>query len=157
MSNPPRPYNLLDARIQAIVRKDQAAPSKLTSKPSEAPHLRVSVDFLSRCAHLIRSRDALLLYMYMYLRSAPTESKRQKCADLYGDLIHKGEFFEGKHKVAASLGKGHIKNKSKINWFGRTVKPLVELGLVKQIRVGRRGYNATFIVIDICELEVIKK
>ena len=48
-------------------------------------------------------------------------------------------------------------DKSKINWFGRTVKPLVELGLVKQIRVGRRGYNATFIVIDLCELELIKK
>ena len=55
-------------------------------------------------------------------------------------------------RVATSLSKGHIKNKSKINWFGRTVKPLVELGLVKPIRVGRRGYNATFIVVDICEL-----
>jgi hypothetical protein len=85
----------------------------------------------------------------MLLRSAPHEKKRSKCPELYGDVIQKGEFFENKLRVARALGKGHIKDKSKINWFGRTVKPLVDLGLVRQTHKGRRGYNATYIVFDI--------
>ena len=87
----------------------------------------------------------------MYLRSAPKEIERVKCAHLYGDVIQKGEFFECKLNVASALDKGHIEDKSKTNWFGRTVKQLEDLGLVKQIRKGRRGYNATYIVYDICD------
>jgi hypothetical protein len=101
------------------------------------------------------SKDALLLYLHMLLRSAPVEAKRSKCAHLYGDVIRKGEFFESKLRVASALGKGHIKDKSKINWFGRTVRPLVDLGLVQQIHSGRRGFNATYIVLDIREVMAI--
>ena len=85
----------------------------------------------------------------MLLRSAPFEIKRPKYADLYGDVIQKGEFFEGKRRVATALGKGHIKDKSKVNWFSKTVKQLEDLGLVKQIHKGHRGYNATYIVFDV--------
>ena len=56
-----------------------------------------------------------------------------------GDVIRKGEFFEGKLRVAGALGKSHISDKSKINWFGKTVRPLVDLGLVKKAHVGREG------------------
>ena len=45
--------------------------------------------------------------------------------------------------------KGHLKNKEKINWFRRTVKPLVQRGLAKKIESGKRGFNATYIVYDV--------
>ena len=74
---------------------------------------------------------------------------REKNAHLYGDFIQKGEFFENKISVADFFEKGHLKNKEKINWFMRTVKPLVQLGLVKKIDSGKRGFNATYIVYDV--------
>ena len=113
------------------------------------PHLRVTSEFLRRCSSLKITRDGILLYQYMLLRSAPNKIKRSQHAELYGEVIQKGEFFENKLRVAAALGKGQIKDKSKINWFGRTVKQLEDLGLVKQIHKGHRGYNATYIVYDV--------
>lgn len=151
MSDSPKPYNELDATILAITQKKPSHVSSSSPQRAAEYHLRISADFLSRCARLIRTRDALLLYLHMYLRSAPRESKRPKCAHLYGDVVQKGEFFEGKLRVASALDKGHIEDKSKINWFGRTVKQLVDLGLVKQIHKGQRGYNSTYIVYDISD------
>ena len=78
--------------------------------------------------------------------------KREKNAHLYGDFIQKGEFFENKVSVADFFGKGHLKNKEKINWFMRTVKPLVQRGLVKKVESGKRGFNATYIVYDVREM-----
>ena len=157
MRNPAQPVDRRDPVFDFALRKTPSP--KVPDEPPAANgwYLKVTVDFLRECSLLKITRDGILLYQYMLLRSANCENKRLKCPELYGDMIKKGEFFENKLRVATALGKGHIKDKSKINWFGRTVKPLVELGLVKQIRVGRRGYNATFIVIDICELELIKK
>ena len=126
-------------------------PEVVSSK--SGPHLRVTVDFLSKCVSLGLTKDGILLYQYMLLRCAPLEIERPTCAHLYGDVIQKGEFFESKLRVAAALGKGHYKDTSKLNWFGKTVKPLVSLGLVKQIRGGRRGYNATYLVFDVREQE----
>ena len=51
--------------------------------------------------------------------------------------------------MADFFGKGHLAKKEKINWFLRTVKPLVEQGLVKKIESGKRGFNATYIVYDV--------
>lgn len=155
MSDSSRPYNALDAKILSITRKKSPPTGPASLQPPTEPHLRVSGDFLSRCAGTKLSKDALLLYLHMLLRSAPVEAKRSKCAHLYGDVIRKGEFFESKLRVASALGKGHIKDKSKINWFGRTVRPLVDLGLVQQIHSGRRGFNATYIVFDIREVMAI--
>ena len=152
MSDSSRPYNALDAKILSITRKKSPPTGPASLRSAAEPHLRVSGDFLSRCAGTKLSKDTLLLYLHMLLRSAPVEAKRSKCAHLYGDVIRKGEFFESKLKVASALNKGHIKDKSKINWFGRTVRPLIDLGLVEQIHAGRRGYNATYIVFDIREV-----
>ena len=152
MPDYPKPYNALDAKIRSITQKKSFSTSLVTTKSTVEPHVRVSGDFLSRCAGTKLSKDALLLYLHMLLRSAPVEVKRLKCAHLYGDVIRKGEFFECKLRVASALGKRNIKDKSKINWFGRTVRPLVDLGLVEQIHSGRRGYNATYIVFDIREV-----
>ena len=157
MPNPPRPANKSDPVFEFALRGNASSetPDELPSKSE--PHLRVSAEFLRRCASMNIPRDGILLYEYMLLRCAPREIKRSKSAHLYGDVIQKGEFFESKLRVAAALGRGHIKDKSKINWFGRTVKPLVDLGLVKQIHSGRRGYNATYLVFDVRELQLIGK
>ena len=152
MRTPAAPPDMLDP-VFGFALRGNASPKITDELPSKRePHLRVSVEFLRRCASMNISRDGILLYEYMLLRCAPSEIKRSKCADLYGDFIQKGEFFESKLRVASALGRGHIKDKSKINWFGRTVKPLVDLGLVKQIHSGRRGYNATYLVFDVREL-----
>lgn len=152
MTNPTEPADTLDPIFQFALRKkaQSPVPDDVPLKPE--PHYRVTAGFLSRCASLKITRDGILLYQYMLLRSAPFEIKRSKYADLYGEVIQKGEFFEGKRRVATALGKGHIKDKSKVNWFSKTVKQLENLGLVKQIHKGRRGYNATYIVYDVREL-----
>ena len=92
---------------------------------------------------------AFQLYLYMLIRSSPVDSPRVKNAHLHGDTIQKGEFFENKVSVADFFGKGESEEKAKINWFMRTVKPLVEQGLVKKIESGKRGFNATYIVYDV--------
>ena len=89
------------------------------------------------------------LYLYMLIRSSPVEIPRAKNAHIFGDTIQKGEFFENKVSVADFFGKGESEEKAKINWFMRTVKPLVEQGLVKKIESGKRGFNATYIVYDV--------
>ncbi len=109
----------------------------------------VGLDFISRCIRLRMSPMAFLLYVYMLIRSSPNTRRREKSAHLYGEVILKGEFFENKISVADFFGKGHLKNKEKINWFMRTVKPLVHFGLVKKIESGKRGFNATYIVYDV--------
>lgn len=157
MSDSHKPYNALDAKILSITQKKPLLTQTVSPRPAVEPHLRISADFLSRCASMNFTKDSLILYEYMLLRCAPREIKRSKCTHLYGDVILQGEFFESKLRVAAALGKGHLKDKSKINWFGKTVKHLVEFGLVKQIRCGRRGLNATYLVFDVRELEPIAK
>ena len=157
MSNPAELANTRDPIFEFALRGNTHS-RDLDELPSKSePHVRVSAEFLRSCACMKLSKDALLLYLYMLLRSAPIETKRSKCADLYGDVIQKGEFFEGKLRVAAALGKAHLKDQSKINWFGKTVKQLVKLGLVTQIYGGRRGYNATYLVFDVRELEPVGK
>ena len=151
MTNPTEPTDRLDPIFQFALRKKAQPPAPDNVPLKREPYLRVTTDFLSRCASLKMTRDGILLYQYMLLRSAPFEIKRSKYADLYGEVIQKGEFFECKLNVAAALDKGHIEDKSKTNWFSRTVKQLEDLGLVKQIRKGRRGCNATYIVYDICD------
>lgn len=140
-----------DPIFQFALRKKAQSPAPDNVPRKGEPYLRVTADFLSKCASLKITRDGILLYQYMLLRSAPFESKRSKYPDLYGEVIQKGEFFECKLNVASALDKGHIKDKSKTNWFSRTVKQLEDLGLVKQIHKGRRGYNATYIVYDISD------
>ena len=152
MANPTEPADTLDPIFQFALRKKAQSPFPDNVPLKREPHYRVTADFLSRCASLKITRDGFVLYEYMLLRCAPHESKRSKCADLYGDFIQKGEFFESKLRVATALGKGHIKKKSKVNWFSKTVKQLENLGLVKQIHKGHRGYNATYIVYDVREL-----
>ena len=118
MSDSSRPYNALDAKILSITRK-KSPPTGLSSlQPPTEPHLRVSGDFLSRCAGTKLSKDALLLYLHMLLRSAPVEAKRSKCAHLYGDVIRKGEFFESKLRVASALGKGISKINQRLIGLG---------------------------------------
>lgn len=92
---------------------------------------------------------AFQLYLYMLIRSSPVDGPRVKNAHLHGDSIQKGEFFENKVSVADFFGKGELEEKAKINWFMRTVKPLVEQGLVKKVESGKRGFNATYIVYDV--------
>ena len=92
---------------------------------------------------------AFQLYLYMLIRSSPFDGPRVKNAHLHGDTIQKGEFFENKVSVADFFGKGELEEKAKINWFLRTVKPLVEQGLVKKMESGKRGFNATYIVYDV--------
>ena len=152
MSNPAQQADRCDSIFDFALRNNPSlqAPDELPSK--NVSHLRITVEFLRECSLLKIKRDEILLYQYMLLRSAPHEKKRPKYPELYGDVIQKGEFFENKLRVATALGKGHIKNKSKVNWFGKTVKQLVNLGLVKQIHKGRRGHNATYIVYDVREL-----
>lgn len=112
----------------------------------------IGLEFLERCLEVRASPSVTLLYVYMLIRSSPDNRKRTKSAHLYGDTIQKGEFFENKIAVAKFFGKGHLNDKAKIDWFSRTVKPLVELGLVKKIGAGKRGQNATYIVYDIREI-----
>ena len=57
--------------------------------------------------------------------------------------------------MADFFGKGHLTNKDKINWFLRTVKPLVQFGLVKKIESGKRGFNATYIVYDVRKIPLL--
>ena len=109
----------------------------------------IGLDFISRCNRLGMSPMTFLLYVYMLIRSSPETRKREKNADLYGDFIQKGEFFENKTSVADFFGKTNLKDKDKRNWFLRTVKPLVRFGLVKKIESGKRGFNATYIVYDV--------
>ena len=157
MSNPAELANTRDPIFEFALRRNAHSrdPDELPSKSE--PHYRVSLEFLRRCASMNITRDGILLYEYMLLRCAPREKKRAKCAHLYGEIILQGEFFESKVRVAAALGKAHLKDKSKINWFGKTVKQLVKLGLVTQIYGGRRGYNATYLVFDVRELEPVGK
>lgn len=151
MANPTEPADRLDPIFQFALRKKAQSPAPDNVPLQREPYLRVTADFLSRCASLKITRDGMLLYQHMLLRSAPHEGERLKGADHYGDVIQKGEFFENKLRVASALGKAQIKDKSKINWFSKTVKQLEDLGLVKQIHKGRRGYNATYIVYDVRE------
>jgi hypothetical protein len=95
---------------------------------------------------------AFQLYLYMLFWSSPVDSPRVKNAHLHGDTIQKGEFFENKVSVADFFGKGELEEKAKTNWFMRTVKPLVQMGLVEQIELGRRGCNASYIVHDVREI-----
>ena len=130
-------------------RLEQAISSKGHPCDMEPHWYPIGLDFISRCIRLRMSPMAFLLYVYMLIRSSPNTRRREKSAHLYGEVILKGEFFENKISVADFFGKGHLKNKEKINWFMRTVKPLVHFGLVKKIESGKRGFNATYIVYDI--------
>ena len=109
----------------------------------------IGVEFVARCISLKIPPTTVLLYVYMLTRSSPASLKRVKNAHLYGDTIQEGEFFESKVAVANYFGKGDLSAKARINWFMRTVKPLVRLGLVKKIESGKRGFNATYIVYDV--------
>jgi hypothetical protein len=64
-------------------------------------------------------------------------------------LSRRASFLKTKVSVADFFGKGDSEEKAKINWFMRTVKPLVEQGLVKKVESGKRGFNATYIVYDV--------
>ena len=114
----------------------------------------VGIDFIARCIRLGMSPSTFRLYVYMLIRCSPDTRKREKSAHLYGDNIQRGEFFENKVSVAELFGKGHLKNKEKMNWFMRTVAPLVRLGLVKKVESGKRGFNATYIVYDVRNLSL---
>lgn len=81
----------------------------------------------------------------MLIRSSPVNSARVKNTHLHGDTIQRGEFFENKISIANFFGKGELEDKPKVNWFTRTIKGLVQRGLVKKIESGKRGFNATHI------------
>ena len=136
--------------IEAMFPQPKQGTSSQAHPCEMEPHwYPVGLDFIARCIRLGMTPMTFLLYVYMLIRSSPDTRKRKKNANLYGDSIQKGEFFENKISVADFFGKGHLKNKEKINWFMRTVKPLVEQGLVKKIESGKRGFNATYIVYDV--------
>ena len=111
----------------------------------------IGLEFLKRCIEVKVPASALVLYEYMLIRSSPDNRKRVKNAHLYGENVQKGEFFENKGAVAIFFGKAHLNDNAKAQWFIRTVKPLIKLGLVRKIESGKRGYNATYIVYDIRE------
>ena len=136
--------------VEAMFPKPKQVTSSQAHPCEMEPHwYPVGLDFIARCIRLGMTPMTFLLYVYMLIRSSPDTRKRKKNANLYGDSIQKGEFFENKISVADFFGKGHLKNKEKINWFMRTVKPLVQFGLVKKIESGKRGFNATYIVYDV--------
>lgn len=91
----------------------------------------------------------------MLIRSSPVDSPRVKNAHLHGDTIQRGEFCENKVSVADFFGKGELEEKAKINWFMRTVKPLVEQRLVKKIESGKCGFNATYLVYDVGNMPLL--
>ena len=109
----------------------------------------VGLEFISAYRSLDLPPLAFQLYVYMLIRSSPVARPRAKNAHLFGNTIEKGEFFENKVSVADFFGKGELEEKARINWFVRSVKPLVQQGLVKKIESGKRGFNATYIVYDI--------
>ena len=136
--------------IEAMFPKPERVTASKNHPCDMEPHwYPIGLDFISRCIFLGMSPMTFLLYVYMLIRSSPNTRKREKSAHLYGGVILKGEFFEKKIAVADFFGKGHLAKKDKINWFLRTVKPLVEQGLVKKIESGKRGFNATYIVYDV--------
>ena len=112
----------------------------------------IGLEFLKRCIEVEVPTSALVLYEYMLIRSSPDKRKRVKNAHLYGETVQKGEFFENKEVVADFFGKGELCNDAKINWFLRTVKPLIRMDLVQQIESGKRGCNASYIVNDVREI-----
>jgi len=141
--------------MESIVsQSEQVIPPKGHPCALEAHWYPVGLEFIARCTGIRMSPTTFLLYVYMLTRSSPDTRKRAKNAHLYGDTIQKGEFFENKASVADFFGKGHLKNKGKMNWFMRTVKPLVQFGLVKKIESGKRGYNATYIVYDVRSMPI---
>ena len=136
--------------IEAMFPKSERVRSLKRHPCDMEPHwYPIGLDFISRCIGLGMSPMTFLLYVYMLIRSSPDIREREKNAHLYGDFIQKGEFFENKISVADFFGKANLKGKDKRNWFLRTVKPLVQQGLVKKIESGKRGFNATYIVYDV--------
>lgn len=139
--------------IEAMFPKSERVRSLKRHPCDMEPHwYPIGLDFISRCIRLGMSPMTFLLYVYMLIRSSPDTRKREKNAHQYGEVVLKGEFFENKISVADFFGKAHLKNKEKITWFLRTIKPLVKQGLVKKITSGKRGFNATYIVYDIRNL-----
>ena len=112
----------------------------------------VGLEFISAYLSLDLPPLAFQLYVYMLIRSSPVACPRAKNAHLFGDTIQKGEFFENKEVVADFFGKGDLCYGSKINWFSKTVKPLINEDLVQQIEIGKRGCNASYIVHDVREI-----
>ncbi len=112
----------------------------------------VGLEFISAYRSLELSPLAFQLYLYMLIRSSPVDSPRVKNAHLFGDIIQRGEFFENKEVVANFFGKGNLCQDAKINWFLKTVKPLINQDLVQQIEAGKRGCNASYIVHDVREI-----
>ena len=136
--------------IEAMFPKPERVTASKGHPCEMEPHwYPVGLDFIARCIRLGMSPMTFKLYVYMLIRSSPDTRKREKNAHLYGDVIQKGEFFENKISVADVFGKANLKDKDKRNWFLRTVKPLVQFGLVKKIESGKRGFNATYIVYDV--------
>ncbi|MDC3250869.1 hypothetical protein OAU03_00615 [Luminiphilus sp.] len=112
----------------------------------------VGLEFIRAYRDLKLPPLAFQLYVYMLIRSSPVAVPRAKNAHLFGDTIQRGEFFENKEVVADFFGKGELRNDAKINWFLRTVKPLIRMDLVQQIESGKRGCNASYIVNDVREI-----
>jgi len=112
----------------------------------------VGLEFIRAYRDLKLPPLAFQLYVYMLIRSSPVAVPRAKNAHLFGDTIQRGEFFENKEVVADFFGKGDLRNDAKINWFLRTVKPLINMDLVQQIESGKRGCNASFIIHDVREI-----
>lgn len=103
----------------------------------------VGLEFIRIYRALDLSPLTFQLYLYMLIRSSPVDSPRVKNAHLFGDIIQRGEFFENKEVVANFFGKGHLCQDAKINWFLKTVRPLINQDLVQQIEAGKRGCNAS--------------
>ena len=142
--------------IEAMFPKPERVTTSKNHPCDLEPHwYPIGLEFISRCIRLGMSPMTFLLYVYMLIRSSPNTRKREKSAHLYGEVIRRGEFFENKIAVADFFGKGHLTNKDKINWFLRTVKPLVQFGLVKKIESGKRGFNATYIVYDVRKIPLL--
>ena len=102
------------------------------TRDTKVPFTRVTAETLRRLHILCIPANSILLYQYMRIRAGGT-----------------GRFFETKVKTAEWFGKGGDSAKAKQRWFGHTVGPLVEGGLVTKLFAGSCGRTSEYSVASI--------
>lgn len=102
----------------------------------KAPFTVVTAEMIRRLNILDIPATSILLYQYMRIRAGGT-----------------GRFFEAKAKTAENLGKGGKSAKAKQKWFGYTVGPLVESGLVSKLYAGSCGRTSEYSIASIEDWE----
>ena len=106
------------------------------TRDTKVPFTKVTAETLRRLHILCIPANSILLYQYMRIRAGGT-----------------GRFFETKVKTAEWFGKGGDSAKAKQKWFGYTVGPLVEGGLVTKLYAGSCGRTSEYSVTSIEDWE----